>query len=196
MFRDRHAAFDADTNALGRSFGGEEFLEEAHDCRYVRRRIRVLGWHPDDLPGYNFGIQTYETHVHRPIATAVAGLFLLIAIVAFGLRWFQVGGRGSFAVGLAGLIGCSGTLILISRTYITRLQDRIIKLEMKVRAASLLAPDLQRSLQALSSKQIAALRFASDEELPSLIERTTRERLAPADIKKSIRHWVPDLDRT
>jgi len=63
-------------------------------------------------------------------------------------------------------------------------------------AVSVFAPELQRALQALNSKQIAALRFASDEELPPLVERTTRERLAPADIKKAIRNWVPDLDRT
>jgi len=85
---------------------------------------------------------------------------------------------------------------VISRTYITRLQDRIIKLEMKVRSATLLTPELQRALDSLSTKQIAALRFASDEELPQLIEKTSRERLAPTDIKKEIRNWVPDLDRT
>jgi hypothetical protein len=145
---------------------------------------------------YNQIIQTYANHVHRPVATGVAGAFLLIAVVGLGLRWFEIGGRASFAAGLIGLIGCCGTLVLISRTYITRLQDRIIKLEMKVRSASLLTPELQRALLALSTKQIAALRFASDEELPRLIEQTTRERLAPADIKKAIRNWVPDLDRT
>jgi len=87
-------------------------------------------------------------------------------------------------------------LVLISRTYITRLQDRIIKLEMRVRSASLLTPELQRALFTLNIKQIAALRFASDDELPQLIEQTIRERLAPTDIKKAIRNWVPDLDRT
>jgi len=117
-------------------------------------------------------------------------------VVGFGLRWFEIGGRASFAVGLAGLVGCCGTLVLISRTYITRLQDRIIKLEMKVRSASLLTPELQRALFTLNIKQIAALRFASDDELPQLIEQTIRERLAPTDIKKAIRNWVPDLDRT
>ena len=87
-------------------------------------------------------------------------------------------------------------MVLISRTYVTRLQDRIIKLEMKVRSASLLTPELQRALLTLDTKQIAALRFASDGELPQLIEQTIRERLAPTEIKKGIRNWVPDLDRT
>ncbi|MEO6212588.1 MAG: DUF6526 family protein, partial [Vicinamibacterales bacterium] len=68
--------------------------------------------------------------------------------------------------------------------------------EMRVRTASLLSPELDTALQTLSSKQIAALRFASDEELPALIERAARERLVPDDIKKSIRAWVADHDRT
>ncbi|CAN5868106.1 hypothetical protein BH18ACI5_BH18ACI5_12860 [soil metagenome] len=102
----------------------------------------------------------------------------------------------SFAAGLAALILSIGTLILISRTYITRLQDRISKLEMKVRFASVLSLEQQRVLQTLNSKQIAALRFASDEELPALLECTAREQLQPADIKKSVRTWIPDHDRT
>ena len=102
----------------------------------------------------------------------------------------------SFAAGLVCLVLSTGTLILISRTYITRLQDRIIKLEMKVRGATVLSREQQQALQTLNAKQIAALRFASDEELPALLERTAREQLQPSDIKKSIRTWVPDLDRT
>ncbi|MEO5897006.1 MAG: DUF6526 family protein [Vicinamibacterales bacterium] len=141
-------------------------------------------------------MQSYSNHVHRPVAAAVAGLFLLAAVAAFALRWFGVGGRVSFAAGLAALILSIGTLILISRTYITRLQDRIIKLEMKVRLASVLSLEQQRVLQTLNPKQIAALRFASDEELPALLERTAREQLQPADIKKLVRAWVPDHDRT
>ena len=48
----------------------------------------------------------------------------------------------------------------------------------------------------LSKKQIAALRFASDEELGALLERAARENLAPKDIKASIRTWRPDPHRT
>ena len=140
--------------------------------------------------------QDYTSHAHRPTATLVGGLFLLGAAIAFGLRWFEIGGRLAFAAGLAGLLGSIGTLHVISRTYVTRLQDRIIRLEMRVRGASLLTPDQQRLLQELSVKQVTALRFASDEELPALLERASRERLAPADIKRAVRTWVADHDRT
>ena len=44
--------------------------------------------------------------------------------------------------------------------------------------------------------QVAALRFASDVELALLVERATREQLKPADIKRAVQTWRPDLDRT
>jgi hypothetical protein len=87
-------------------------------------------------------------------------------------------------------------LIWISRVYTTRLQDRIIRAEMRLRALQLLTPEQQRMLSALSMKQLAALRFASDPELPALAERAARERLEPKDIKRAIRTWIPDFDRT
>jgi hypothetical protein len=40
------------------------------------------------------------------------------------------------------------------------------------------------------------LRFASDEELAALLERAAREKLMPADIKRAIKVWTPDFDRT
>ena len=140
--------------------------------------------------------QSYANHVHRPAAVAVGYLLVLVAQIAFMLRWFEIGGRLTFGIGLMAVIGTLVTLLLISRWYITRLQDRIIKLEMRVRVAQLLTPDQQRALFQLTNKQIAALRFASDAELAELLERTTRERLTPRDIKRGVKTWLPDLDRT
>jgi hypothetical protein len=140
--------------------------------------------------------QSYENHAHRPIATAIGALFVLVALTGFAMRWFDVGGRTSFAVGLLGLVGAVSSLLFLSRTYTTRLQDRIIRLEMRVRSATLLTREQQRLLSQLRIKQVAALRFASDEELPALVERAARESLAPADIKRAIKVWIADLDRT
>lgn len=140
--------------------------------------------------------QTYATHRHNPKMTGIGFLFVLIAIVAFALRWFEIGGRTMFAAGLAALMCAVIVLLLISREYTTRLQDRIIKLEMKVRGGQLLSAQQQAALSRLSKPQIVALRFASDAELPALLDRADREHLTPDQIKRAIKDWVADLDRT
>jgi hypothetical protein len=97
---------------------------------------------------------------------------------------------------LAAILLTLAPLVAISRWYIVALQDRIIMLETKVRAAELLAAGQDAQLAKLTPKQIAALRFASDEEFGSLLERAARENLSPKDIKASIRTWRPDPYRT
>ena len=141
-------------------------------------------------------MQSFENHVHRPVRTVIGYLFLLVALVAFALRWLGIGGRASFATGLLALCASVMMLLLLTRTYITRLQDRIIKLEMRVRTAPLLTPEQQRLLGQLDNKQIAALRFASDPELAALLERAVREKLPPKEIKRAVKSWTADLDRT
>ena len=121
---------------------------------------------------------------------------MVVALAGFALRWNGIGGRTAFAIGLLGVVGAELALLFISRSYITALQDRIIKLEMRVRCASLLTPEQLGHLMRLGNKQIVALRFASDAELPALLDRTRRERLAPKDIKRAVKNWAPDLDRT
>ena len=141
--------------------------------------------------------QTYATHRHNPKLTAIGTLFLVVAIVGFALRAYGIGGRREMmAVGLFGLIACNFVLLFITREYTRRLQDRIIKLEMRVRCASLLAPSQQATLAKLDKPQLIALRFASDAELPALIERADRERLSADQIKRAIKNWVADWDRT
>ena len=140
--------------------------------------------------------QNYANHRHPPKTTGVGLLFLVLASVAFGLRWFEIGGRLTMALGVAGVLASVMVLLLISRMYTTALQDRIIKLEMRVRCATLLSPAQQAALAQLAKPQLVALRFASDQELPGLLERAQLEHLSGEDIKKAIKHWVPDWDRT
>jgi hypothetical protein len=140
--------------------------------------------------------QSFENHAHQPVLTGVGYACLAVAVAGFALRWFGTGGRATMALGLAGLIATNLVLLLISRSYTTKLQDRIIKIEMRMRGAGLLTSEQQRLLSTLGNKQIVALRFASDAELPQLVERAARERLPPIEIKRAVKTWVPDLDRT
>jgi hypothetical protein len=139
-------------------------------------------------------MQTYKNHAHRPVLTAVGFVFAMIATVSFLQRWRATGDR--IYIGLFALCAAVIVLLQISRRYTTRLQDRIIKLEMRVRTAAFLTPEQLRLLGQLNNKQIAALRFASDAELPALLERAVREKLPPKEIKRAVKTWTPDLDRT
>ena len=141
--------------------------------------------------------QTYAKHVHRPVAAVVGYLFVLVAHRRVGAP--VVRDRRTRELRDRTLRDESArilALLVISRTYITRLQDRIIKLEMRVRTTGLLTANQQATLFRLTNKQIAALRFASDEELGALVDRAARENLKPDDIKRAVKTWVPDLDRT
>jgi hypothetical protein len=141
--------------------------------------------------------QTYETHRHNPQLTTTGFILVVLAAAAFALQWLNlVSGQILFAIGLVCLMASVVVLLLISRFYITKLQDRIIKLEMRVRCAGLLSPAQLGVFTRLTTPQVVALRFASDAELPALLERAERERLTADQIKRSITAWIPDLDRT
>ena|ERR1700722_12649518 len=81
------------------------------------------------------------------------------------------------------------------RGYANKNQDRIIRLEERLRFTALLSPDLLVRSNALTTAQIIGLRFASDAELPALIERTLAENLTKKQIKQNIQTWRADNER-
>lgn len=90
-------------------------------------------------------------------------------------------------------------LLLLSwyaRTFPLKVQDRVIRLEERLRLAQLLPPDLAPRIGELKTGQLLALRFASDEEIPELTRKVLAENIrGREEIKKLIRHWRPDHRR-
>jgi hypothetical protein len=83
----------------------------------------------------------------------------------------------------------------LARTATLRAQDRIIRLEERLRYQTLLsAGDLTRSHN-LTLRQIIGLRFASDAELPALMNRALDQGLTEKQIKQAVTTWRPDTYR-
>lgn len=91
------------------------------------------------------------------------------------------------------------TLLLLTssvRAYSLKVQDRIIRLEEKLRYQRLLSPAVVQQTSALTVAQIVALRFAGDEELEGLMSAVVSGKLAkPRDIKQAIKNWRADTFR-
>jgi hypothetical protein len=137
--------------------------------------------------------QSFKNHAHRPTET---GVLWLLAMVALVLMVQQFRGAETRDWAIVVLTLAMFLVGWISRAYIVRLQDRIIMLEMKVRAAEVLPAGQDAALAKLTRQQIVALRFASDEELGALLDRAVRESLSPKDIKAAVRTWRADHYRT
>jgi Family of unknown function (DUF6526) len=87
-------------------------------------------------------------------------------------------------------------LALNARMFALAVQDRVIRLEMRLRMQQVLPPDLRARIPEFTLSQLVSLRFASDEELPDLARKVLDENLTDRKaIKKLIRNWQPDYLR-
>ena len=137
-------------------------------------------------------VQSYKQHVRwLPLfhffvmpalgVNVVMAAWGLIQSPGFWTLWSVV-----FAIALLGLG-------FLSRIQALTVQDRVIRLEMRLKMRQLLPPDLQPRINDLTHRQLVALRFASDDELADLVREVLAGRLASSkEIKMRVRSWQSD----
>jgi len=105
-------------------------------------------------------------HFYRQ-RTITAEWFIVLSVVAFVL-WVRV------------------------RTYPLKVQDRLIRLEERLRLQALAPADFQPKIMQLTENQLVGLRFASDAEVVELARRALDEKLSRKQIKSAIQNWRAD----
>ncbi len=142
--------------------------------------------------------QTFANHtqIDPPFHYFVAVVFTLNVLIAAGYFIY------SFFSGRWGLIVFHGWLLIFAlallvavtriRVYPIRVQDRVIRLEERLRLMSVLKEPLRSRIGEIQDTQLIGLRFAPDEELPGLVQRALDEKLSRTDIKKAIVKWRAD----
>ena len=118
---------------------------------------------------------------------------LLVNIFVVAFFYFRspgLGGAWIVLVSVALLVFAGRT-----RSFVTHLQDRIIRLEERLRLSTVLHEPLRSRISELTDSQLVGLRFAGDAELPLLVQRALDEKLSRREIKKAIVDWRPDYAR-
>jgi hypothetical protein len=145
--------------------------------------------------------QTFANHTRFDpafhfFALPVLLLGLLLALVHFFAHITEGDFRDHFHAFLLIVLAIALlVLALKERAYALKVQDRVIRLEERLRLAMLLREPLRVRIPELTEAQLVGLRFASDGEIPKLVERTLKEKLSRADIKKAIQNWRGDYWR-
>ena len=139
--------------------------------------------------------QNYQNHVRTlPTYVNVVFLILLANVLWSGYRLI-----GTFTMDSVLVFLMSIAIVMvafISRTQTLTVQNRVVRLEERLRYRELLPPDVAARAATLPIAQIVALRFASDAELPGLVNEVLGGQVSTArDIKLKVKDWRADFLR-
>jgi len=139
--------------------------------------------------------QTLKNHVRlRPLFHFFVLPVMLINFFGAVRGAFQMpSGSTAWALVMAAALLA---LALVARTMVLTVQDRVIRLEMRLRLHEVLPPDLRSRVLELTPRQLVALRFASDAEMPDLVREVLAGNLASSRaIKGRVKDWQADYLR-
>jgi hypothetical protein len=126
--------------------------------------------------------------------------FFAVPVFLINFLWslYRLWKLGISFEGIFGVILAAAFVVLVfrGRLFALAVQDRVIRLEERLRYAQVLPADLQARTGELTIDQIVSLRFACDAELPALARKVLDEKLAERKvIKQLIKSWKPDYQR-
>jgi hypothetical protein len=135
--------------------------------------------------------QNFQNHT-RQIPFFVAGQ--LILIVTFVGHLIALRHGVSYRSVMDALVGAALIVLLgTARGSTLAVQNRVIRLEMRLRLAGLLPADLQSRIGEFTLDQLISLRFASDAELPALARKVLDEKMNDRKaIKQMVKDWQAD----
>ena len=136
--------------------------------------------------------QNFENHVRR----VPAFHFFALPVLLINFIWAVYRLIKSFSADavIATLLAAALIVVaLCARLFALKVQDRVIRLEMRLRMAGVLPPDLRARIPEFTVDQLVALRFAGDDELPALARKVLDEKLGQRKpIKQLVKSWQPD----
>lgn len=136
--------------------------------------------------------QTYANHARFvPLYHYVLSGLLLLNLIWAGWRLF----RDRSLHGVAGVLLAVALVIMFyyTRAFALAVQDRLIRLEMRLRLGGILPEDLRGRIDELTPDHLIGLRFASDAEMPDLVREVLAGKLVKrSEIKRRVRDWQPD----
>ena len=139
--------------------------------------------------------QTYANHarIHPPFHFFLApgSIVLLILTIVNVVRHYRR--LDAWILLLMGVLFFVAVFLI--RLNPLRAQDRLIRLEERLRLQALLSAELGSRLDELTESQLIALRFASDNEVPGLVAKVLADKMQSKDIKKAIVTWRADTFR-
>jgi len=138
--------------------------------------------------------QTYANHrrYDPPFHVFIFGVLAISLLVSL---WQLVRSPGFTTTWIFLVFAALLVLSFKVRLYALKVQDRIIRLEERLRLQQLLSEPLKARIGELTEGQLIGLRFASDGELPELVRQSLDENLPREEIKKRVKVWRPDTFR-
>lgn len=137
-------------------------------------------------------VQTYKNHPR--LLPAFHFFVLPVLLLNFLNEVRKVWRYPSEGAAFAAVVGVALlTLAFLARTQALRVQDRVIRLEMRLRLRQVLPSELHARVNDLTHRQLVALRFASDAELPELVRDILDGKLQTGkEIKLRVKNWQAD----